>query len=93
MLVILDRDGVLNHESVDYIKSADEWSPIPGSLEAVALLNQAGHTVAVATNQSGVGRGYYTEEDLAGIHDKMSRALSAVGGTLRWCVLLSASSR
>lgn len=80
MLIILDRDGVINFDSPDYIKSPDEWHPIPGSLKAIAQLNQAGHTVVVATNQSGVGRGYYTEETLAKIHDKMQQALKAVNG-------------
>jgi D-glycero-D-manno-heptose 1,7-bisphosphate phosphatase len=70
-LIILDRDGVINYESKDYIKSPHEWLPIPGSLEAIALLSQAGYTVVVATNQSGVGRGHYTEAVLAQIHQKM----------------------
>jgi D-glycero-D-manno-heptose 1,7-bisphosphate phosphatase len=80
--IILDRDGVINYESNAYIKSPDEWHPIPGSLEAIALLNQAGYTVAVATNQSGVGRGYYTETVLAEIHEKMRNGLKKVGGTI-----------
>lgn len=81
-LIILDRDGVINYESKDYIKSPDEWKPIPGSLEAIALLSQAGYTLAVATNQSGVGRGLYTEKALAAIHEKMCRCLKALGGTI-----------
>ena len=56
-LVILDRDGVINHESDQFIKSPDEWRPVPGSLEAIARLNHAGYRVVVATNQSGIGRG------------------------------------
>jgi D-glycero-D-manno-heptose 1,7-bisphosphate phosphatase len=80
MLIILDRDGVINEDSEDYIKSAAEWIPIPGSLEAIAALNHAGHTVVIATNQSGLGRGLYTEQDLQHIHDKMQLALAAVGG-------------
>lgn len=80
MLIILDRDGVINEDSEDYIKSAAEWIPIPGSLEAIAALNQAGHTVVIATNQSGIGRGLYTEQDLQQIHDKMRLALAKVGG-------------
>lgn len=80
MLVILDRDGVINFDSPDYIKSPEEWQPIPGSLNAIAQLNQAGHSVVVATNQSGVGRGYYTEQTLVKIHDKMLRALEQVDG-------------
>ncbi|MES2142723.1 MAG: D-glycero-beta-D-manno-heptose 1,7-bisphosphate 7-phosphatase [Pseudomonadota bacterium] len=81
-LIILDRDGVINEESPDYIKSTDEWIPIPGSLEAIALLTKAGYTIAVATNQSGVGRGYYTEVGLARIHQKMLDCVKAVGGAI-----------
>ena len=81
-LIILDRDGVINEESAEYIKSPDEWHPIPGSLEAIALLTKAGYTIAVATNQSGVGRGYYTEAGLARIHQKMLDRVKAVGGAI-----------
>jgi D-glycero-D-manno-heptose 1,7-bisphosphate phosphatase len=79
-LVILDRDGVINQDSASYIKSPDEWKPIAGSLEAIALLNQAGYRVLVATNQSGVGRGLFDMATLNAIHDKMHRALGLVGG-------------
>ncbi len=79
-LVILDRDGVINHDSASYIKSPEEWKPIPGSLEAIALLNQAGYRVLIATNQSGVGRGLFDMATLNAIHDKMHRALSQAGG-------------
>ena len=79
-LVILDRDGVINHDSTSYIKSPEEWKPIPGSLEAIALLNQAGYRVLVATNQSGVGRGLFDMATLNAIHDKMHRALGQAGG-------------
>lgn len=79
MLIVLDRDGVINYESDNYIKSPDEWIPIPGSLEAIAGLKNAGHTVVVATNQSGIGRGYYTHEILADIHQKFSNLLSELG--------------
>ncbi|WP_423063157.1 D-glycero-beta-D-manno-heptose 1,7-bisphosphate 7-phosphatase [Candidiatus Paracoxiella cheracis] len=82
MLIILDRDGVINHDSDDYIKSPTEWIPIEGSLEAIARLNKAGHKVVIATNQSGVGRGLYSEEMLAKIHAAMERALVHVGGHL-----------
>ncbi len=78
--IILDRDGVINFESKDYIKTPEEWLPIPGSLQAIALLSQAGYTIAVATNQSGVGRGFYTEADLALIHQKMLDSVKALGG-------------
>lgn len=81
-LVILDRDGVINYDSPDYIKSPDEWKPIPGSLEAIARLNQAGYRVVVATNQSGVARGLFTLDDLNQIHNKMHRQLAEVGGTI-----------
>jgi D-glycero-D-manno-heptose 1,7-bisphosphate phosphatase len=63
-LVILDRDGVINYDSDQYVKSADEWIPLPGSLEAIAELNQAGYQVTVATNQSGLARGLFTINDL-----------------------------
>ncbi len=79
-LVILDRDGVINFDSASYIKSPAEWKPIPGSLEAIALLNQAGYRVLVATNQSGIGRGLFDMATLNAIHDKMHRALGLAGG-------------
>jgi D-glycero-D-manno-heptose 1,7-bisphosphate phosphatase len=79
-LIILDRDGVINHDSDHFIKSPDEWAPIPGSLEAIARLNHAGYRVVVATNQSGVGRGLLDFSTLSAIHDKMHRALAHVGG-------------
>lgn len=78
--VILDRDGVINFESDVYIKSPDEWLPIPGSLEAVAHLNRAGMRVLVATNQSGIARGYYDFATLDLIHEKMLNELASVGG-------------
>lgn len=81
-LVILDRDGVINHDSAAYIKSPEEWKPIPGSLEAIALLSQAGYRVLVATNQSGVGRGLFEMSTLNAIHDKMHRALGLAGGRI-----------
>lgn len=81
-LIVLDRDGVINHDSVEFIKSPDEWRPIPGSLEAIARLNHAGYRVAVATNQSGVGRGLLDFATLNAIHDKMHRALAQVGGRI-----------
>jgi D-glycero-D-manno-heptose 1,7-bisphosphate phosphatase len=79
-LIVLDRDGVINHDSEQFIKSPDEWRPIPGSLEAIARLNHAGYRVVVATNQSGVGRGLLDFSTLSAIHDKMHRALAHVGG-------------
>lgn len=81
-LVILDRDGVINHDSPSYIKGPDEWKPIAGSLEAIALLTQAGYQVAVATNQAGVGRGLFEMATLNAIHDKMHRAVGQAGGRI-----------
>lgn len=79
-LIILDRDGVINQDSAQFIKSPAEWKPIPGSLEAIARLNQAGYRVVVATNQSGLGRGLFDMDTLNAIHEKMHKALFAVGG-------------
>jgi D-glycero-D-manno-heptose 1,7-bisphosphate phosphatase len=79
-LVILDRDGVINHDSEDFIKSPEEWRPIEGSLEAIAKLNQAGYRIAVATNQSGIARGLYDTATLNAMHDKMFKLLAQVGG-------------
>lgn len=81
-LVILDRDGVINQDSAQFIKSPAEWSPIPGSLEAIARLNQAGYRVVLATNQSGIERGLFDMDTLNAIHDKMLRTLSTVGGRI-----------
>ncbi len=81
-LVILDRDGVINQDSVNCIKNPNEWIPIPGSLEAIALLNQSGFRVAIATNQSGIARGLFDMATLNAIHDKMCRALAHVGGRI-----------
>ncbi len=79
-LIILDRDGVINYDSDYYIKSPDEWLPIPGSLTAIAQLNRAGFRVVIATNQSGVARGLYDLEMLSQIHEKLIRELTSVGG-------------
>lgn len=79
-LVILDRDGVINSDSDDFIKTIDEWVPIPGSLEAIAALSRAGYLVFVATNQSGLGRGLFSEIDLANIHQKMIGLVEELGG-------------
>ncbi len=81
-LIILDRDGVINHDSDEYIKSPDEWVPIPGSLESIARLNHAGHTVVVATNQSGIGRGLFNLDTLQQIHKKMQQEVARVGGKI-----------
>jgi len=81
-LVILDRDGVINYDSDAYIKSPDEWRPIPGSLEAIARLHQAGYKIAVATNQSGLARGYYNLQTLEDIHQKMITLVQRAGGDI-----------
>lgn len=81
-LVILDRDGVLNEESDAHIKSVEEWLPLPGSLEAVARLNRAGYRVALATNQSGIARGLFNEDDLGAIHRHINAQLGRIGGRL-----------
>ncbi|MCW8828598.1 MAG: D-glycero-beta-D-manno-heptose 1,7-bisphosphate 7-phosphatase [Gammaproteobacteria bacterium] len=81
-LIILDRDGVINQDSDDFIKSVDEFIPLPGSLEAIARLNQAGYRVAVATNQSGIARGYYGISTLNAMHDKLRRLLAVHGGSI-----------
>lgn len=82
MLVILDRDGVINYESADFIKSPEEWIPIPGSLEAIAELKSRGHQVVVATNQSGIARGLYSHEVLHQIHAKMLTELKKLHTSL-----------
>ena len=78
-LIILDRDGVINFDSDQFIKNPEEWKPIPGSLEAIARLNQAGYRAVVATNQSGIGRGLFDMAMLNAIHDKMHKACALVG--------------
>ena len=81
-LVILDRDGVINKDSVNFIKNTNEWIALPGSLEAIALLNQSGFRVAIATNQSGIARGLFDMATLNAINDKMYRALAQMGGRI-----------
>jgi D-glycero-D-manno-heptose 1,7-bisphosphate phosphatase len=80
--ILLDRDGVINHDSDAFIKSPDEWLPIAGSLEAIALLNQHGYQVIVVTNQSGVARGLFDEATLEQIHAKMHRLVGEHGGRI-----------
>ena len=81
-LVILDRDGVVNYDSPHFIKNPNEWIPIPGSLEAIALLNQNGYRVVLATNQSGISRGLFDMATLNAIHDKMHKAVGQLGGRI-----------
>ena len=79
-LVIMDRDGTINTESADFIKSPEEWTALPGALEAIARLNHAGWHVVVATNQSGLGRGLFDVASLNAMHAKMHKELAALGG-------------
>jgi D-glycero-D-manno-heptose 1,7-bisphosphate phosphatase len=81
-LVILDRDGVINEDSDEYIKSVAEWHPIPGSLEAIARLCQAGFRVFVASNQSGIGRGLFDYDALFAVNDRLQKAAGEFGGRI-----------
>lgn len=81
-LIILDRDGVINHDSDAYIKSLDEWVPYPSSIAAIARLSHAGFTVVVATNQSGIARGYYDEATLKSMHDRLIALVEKEGGRI-----------
>lgn len=81
-LIILDRDGVINFDSDQFIKSPDEWKPIPGSLEAIARLTREGWRVVVATNQSGLARGLFEMATLNAIHAKMHKAAALAGGRI-----------
>ena len=81
-IVILDRDGVINEDSDDYIKSPEEWEPIPGSLEAIELLTRRGYRIFVITNQSGIARGYFDVSVLDAIHQKMLTLVEARGGKI-----------
>ena len=81
-LIILDRDGVINHDSDEYIKSEDEWQAIPGSLDAIARLNRAGYRVVIASNQSGLARGKLDVLTLFKIHRKMHNHLEQYGGKI-----------
>lgn len=80
--VLLDRDGVINHDSTNYIKSPDEWKPVSGSLDAIALMHQSGKKIGVATNQRGLALGLYSEQTLTAIHQKMHAAIARVGGKI-----------
>ncbi len=79
-LVILDRDGTINIDSDDYIKSPEEWVALPGAIDAIAKLNHAGWRVVIASNQSGLGRGLFDVATLNQMHDKMNKALAKAGG-------------
>lgn len=87
-IILLDRDGVINYDSDAYVKSLDEWRPLPGSIKAIAALSKAGFEVYVVTNQSGIARGYYTESVLQSMHDKMTQLVTEEGGSIagiRYC--------
>ncbi len=79
-LIILDRDGVINQDSDQYIKCVEEWIPIESSLIAIARLNKANYKVAIATNQSGIARGYFSLQTLTDMHHKMNTELSKFSG-------------
>lgn len=79
-LVILDRDGVINHDSPNYIKALNEWAPIDGAIEAIARLSRAGYPVAVATNQAGVPKGFIPEQELDAMHVRLRELVHAAGG-------------
>ena len=81
-LVILDRDGTINADSDEYVKSADDWQPLPGALDAIAKLNHAGWHVVVASNQSGLGRGLFDVAALNAMHAKMHKLVAAAGGRI-----------
>lgn len=81
-LIVLDRDGVINHDSDAFIKSKEEWLPIEGSLEAIARLNHGGYTVVIASNQSGLARGHFDIEALSAMHRKMDELLAKIGGRI-----------
>lgn len=81
-LVILDRDGTINHDSDQYIKSVEEWRPLKGSIEAIARLTQAGYRIVVATNQSGIARGLFDTATLIAIHEHLQRAVAQAGGRI-----------
>lgn len=80
--VVLDRDGVINQDSPDYVKSAEEFVPLPGSIDAIVRLHKAGYKVVIATNQSGLGRGLFDEYTLAHIHHKLCSMVEEVGGLI-----------
>ncbi|MEO0574634.1 MAG: D-glycero-beta-D-manno-heptose 1,7-bisphosphate 7-phosphatase [Pseudomonadota bacterium] len=81
-LVIVDRDGVINQDSSDYIRTTQQWQPLAGSIEALARLHRSGYVVAVATNQSGIGRGYFSREAVYAMHRKMRRLVRKAGGDI-----------
>lgn len=90
-IILLDRDGVINQDSLDYIKDVDELIFIPGSIDAIVRLTHAGYQIGVATNQSGVSRGLYTEPQLSAIHKKLLDTVHSAGGEIahiEYCIHL-----
>ena len=85
-LVVLDRDGVINQDSSEFVKSVDEWLPLPGSIDAIARLSKAGFAVAVASNQSGLARGLFDEAALAAMHERLRGLVIAAGGCVNQIV-------
>ena len=83
-LIILDRDGVINYDSDNYIKTVDEWMPLPNSIEALSKLTKAGYKIAIATNQSGIARGYFTLETLNDMHRKMNKLATEAGAEINY---------
>lgn len=81
-LIVLDRDGVINRDSDDFIRSVEAWQPLPGSLEAIARLSAAGARVAIATNQSGIARGYFDLATLRAMHERLEAGVTALGGRI-----------
>ena len=80
--ILLDRDGVINQDSPNYIRTPEQWQPISGSLEAITKLTLANISIAVITNQSGVGRGLYSIDELNKINKKMIKQVSLLGGKI-----------
>jgi len=81
-LIILDRDGVINYDSDQYIRTVEQWVALPGSINAIAELSKAGYKIAIATNQSGIGRGYYCVATLTAMHQKMTTLVTDAGGSI-----------
>ncbi len=81
-LIILDRDGVINYDSDEYVKTVDEWMPLPNSIKALGKLTKAGYKIAIATNQSGIARGYFSTETLNAMHTKMQGLAKAQGAKI-----------
>lgn len=82
-IIILDRDGVINFDSPDFIRTVEEWKPIPGSIDAIRILTDHGFKVVIATNQSGVGRGLYSIEALKKIHQTLLQTVQKEGGNIQ----------